>query len=1123
MVRGVNRRARRHVYAVGEWPAAELVGELGGLAPAAQEGSVPVWLSHDGRLVTERMAPRRRPAPRAVGDWVLEPWSWEDARAPRVRAIARRLVISLRMLAQAYPRAERPAGEPIGHLLAGGPATLALYGALHPVTGDQLLATSVTEAERLGYAHVTLLGHLAAVAPVTGVLGAAHIDLAWAARSRDQAKAREPQGAIDGPRAGEAVPRDAFVVSGWALWPAAPVARVEIALDGEPAGRARIGLPRPDVASRAEQLGRPGAWICGFEFRAAPAELPADAAEVRVDAVAVRTDGERFALPAATVALVAPRSPVADADVRAASLRARVQHVIGRAPKTAPDGLRILAFTHHLGYGGSQRYFFELLRRLAADPAVSCTVVAPGAGPYGVEIESLGLPVHVTNGFAGSDADVYEGRMLELAAWAAPQSFDLVWVNSLDSYQGADLAGRLGVPVVWSIHESFDVAVWWATVHGSADAWPYARRRAEAALRAAHAVVFPADATRQQYERYCAPGRMVTIPYGVELDEIARYRDRFDAAAARERRGIAPDATVVLSLGTVEPRKGQTLVAQAFAEICDRHPGAQLVLVGDQPNLYSTGLHGYLGRTTLEGRIHTVPLVADPYEWHGIADVLVLASDVESSPIVILEAMAFQTPVVATAVFGVPELIEDGVNGYLCEPCDVASLAAALERALGAGAESRRAVGVAGERRVRERHDPLRHEQRMRALIGAVAADPAALPAEPRPAAPGRAGRSVSERVSVLIPTRDAGDGFERSLDAIWAQEGLGGLEIVVADSGSADDTVEVARRAGARVQRIPQSEFNHGATRNLLAGLAGGDVLLTTVQDARLIEPTALLELVQELCQRPRLAAISASQTAGEGADLFSLWHAWLHLERPREDASRAVDNVCAAIRRSAWEQLHFRELDFAEDLDFGLRAHAAGWTTAFSPSPLAAHHHDRPADHALARAAAHRYYLAALRNGVERDPTAAPGLGAILAAVPTVVGQVQASIERAAPATTTSLARFLSRVRDGLHDDLAAAQPTGELALLCALCAANGQGDGAAQTLRGRVLAALQSPWLAQFALAQIEPIDRREAEAFVARFVGTTLGQVLGDAMRDVPDSDVAGRVRALAVNGTRLAQG
>ena len=298
LVRGVDRRARRHVYGVGDSPAGEIVGELGGLAGRPQEGSVPVWLSSDGRLVTEGMPPRRRPSVRAVLQWVLEPTKWvDDDWTPRMRAIARRIEISLRMLSRGYPRPARRSGDPVGYLNGGGPGHVPLYGALHPVTGDQLLTTVATEAERLGYEGAALLGHLAATAPVTGALGVAPVDLAWVARSREQPKARRPQGAIDSPRPGESVSRQSFTVIGWALWPPEPVARVEIAIDGVPAGRARLGLPRSDIASRHHLLTTPEASICGFEFRVAPSDLPVEAAEVSIDAVMIRTDGERFRCP----------------------------------------------------------------------------------------------------------------------------------------------------------------------------------------------------------------------------------------------------------------------------------------------------------------------------------------------------------------------------------------------------------------------------------------------------------------------------------------------------------------------------------------------------------------------------------------------------------------------------------------------------------------------------------------------------------------------------------------------------------------------------------------------------------------------------------------------------------
>jgi glycosyltransferase involved in cell wall biosynthesis len=199
---------------------------------------------------------------------------------------------------------------------------------------------------------------------------------------------------------------------------------------------------------------------------------------------------------------------------------------------------------------------------------------------------------------------------------------------------------------------------------------------------------------------------------------------------------------VVLCLGSIEPRKSQTLLAQAFAQIADRHPDAVLALVGATDDeycaAYRAALREYVARTGNGERIRIEPVTGDPYRWHTAADVLACASDVESLPRVILEAMAFGTPVVSTRVFGVPELIEDGRTGYLCEMRDLDALAAALDRVLGAPADELRAVGAAASEHVRGRHDPAAYADSVLRLLRGLAADPEARPADllaPAPAA----------------------------------------------------------------------------------------------------------------------------------------------------------------------------------------------------------------------------------------------------------------------------------------------------------------------------------------------------------------------------------------------------
>ena len=124
-----------------------------------------------------------------------------------------------------------------------------------------------------------------------------------------------------------------------------------------------------------------------------------------------------------------------------------------------------------------------------------------------------------------------------------------------------------------------------------------------------------------------------------------------------EQLGLTGFRRILLVVGTVEARKGQTLLAQAFQQIAGRHPDTALVFVGAGDTPYVLGLTEYLGLVGLNHQVRVEPVVADSNPWYRAADALVCASDVESMPRTVLEAMAFGLPVLSTAIFGLPELI----------------------------------------------------------------------------------------------------------------------------------------------------------------------------------------------------------------------------------------------------------------------------------------------------------------------------------------------------------------------------------------------------------------------------------------------------------------------------------
>jgi D-inositol-3-phosphate glycosyltransferase len=549
--------------------------------------------------------------------------------------------------------------------------------------------------------------------------GADHLAmLPAAARPAPPAPAPEliplPSGFLDAPVPGSVLAREPFIIRGWALFDTGAPTRVDLWLGDTPLGPARLGGYRPDVGSDYGDHG----MISAFEHLLDLAECDEPPGEFLVRAVATGPEGERHELPP----VVAHLAPVVEVDeptedaaraVAIGAVPARAHHANGHG------ALRVLVFTHRLDIGGAQLILEDLLHGLRASGGVEATVIAPLDGELRAPLEAAGVEVHVTGPIATDDPVVYAARVEELAAWAAMRSFDVALVNTAIVFFGGDVAARLGIPAVWAIHESYKPASLWRLVHPSMH--PAVRRRAEAALRGAAVAIFEATATQRLYEAH-VDGRCLTAPFGIDLEAIGRARERFDPAAARRERDVPVDARVIVCIGTVEPRKAQIPLVQAFAAIASRHPDAQLVIIGAGHDEYSRALGAYVTACAPPGRVRVLPVTAATWPWYGLADLMVCASDLESLPRSVMEAMAWDTSVLATSIFGLPDLVEPGTTGWLCEPRDVDALAAGLDQALSAPPEVRRAIVGAARAAVAERHDLDRYVALWAQLLGDVAA-----------------------------------------------------------------------------------------------------------------------------------------------------------------------------------------------------------------------------------------------------------------------------------------------------------------------------------------------------------------------------------------------------------------
>jgi D-inositol-3-phosphate glycosyltransferase len=495
-------------------------------------------------------------------------------------------------------------------------------------------------------------------------------------------------GNVDAPRDGAKIVGELLCVTGWAHTPRT-INSVEVECDGVVLGLARLGLSRPDVESPDAGIGP----LCGFEFRGI-VDLAAERT-LTFSVTATDLDGSRATLGTTTITM-RPHETTSEERKYSERLRSlNADSVAGARDGTRRRPGSVLVFTHSLSIGGGQLYLQDLLREIL--PRLeSCTVMTPVGGLLGPELESMGADVVISGRGWAYDIASYEGHIRALEHMIVGSGCDTVLLNTLGEFAAADAAQRVGVPTIWALHESMEVADWVDRNSVNTPVSAYVRSRIEAALNGASRLVFEADATNRLYRKLInAPDRAVTVNYAVDVEAIDAHVHRSSRGAIRAAFDLPDDAIVLLCVGVFEERKSQGCLIEAFQHVADAHLDAMLVLVGDHPAPYSEALHRAVP-DHLASRIRLIPITPDIWDWYQAADVLVSASDVESLPRSMLESMLFECPVLSVSVFGIPELIRDGENGWLVEERDTASLIAGFHRVLRLNRTAWREAGVKG-------------------------------------------------------------------------------------------------------------------------------------------------------------------------------------------------------------------------------------------------------------------------------------------------------------------------------------------------------------------------------------------------------------------------------------------
>lgn len=166
----------------------------------------------------------------------------------------------------------------------------------------------------------------------------------------------------------------------------------------------------------------------------------------------------------------------------------------------------------------------------------------------------------------------------------------------------------------------------------------------------------------------------------------------------REELGLGADVPLVGTVAILRPQKALHVLLEAFARL---DSGAHLVVGGD--GSCRAALEERAAALGIAGRTHFLGLRDDVDGILTAVDVAAMSSDFEGTPLFAFECMAAGTPLVATAVGGLPDMLEDGRSALLVPPRDPAALAAGLSRALGDAALRQALASAAHERLERYR------------------------------------------------------------------------------------------------------------------------------------------------------------------------------------------------------------------------------------------------------------------------------------------------------------------------------------------------------------------------------------------------------------------------------------
>lgn len=206
------------------------------------------------------------------------------------------------------------------------------------------------------------------------------------------------------------------------------------------------------------------------------------------------------------------------------------------------------------------------------------------------------------------------------------------------------------------------------------------------------------------------PQKIEVIQNGLDIGVMNLNRDATGSPLPFTKN---PNSRVFAVVGRLYPDKGHSLFLQAFADHAHSFPQSIGIIVGDGPE--KENILQQISSLHLGGKVFFCGVILDIKQIYEAIDCLIIPSFTEGLPYVMLEAMAFGIPVIATAVGDIPLLIQNGKTGYLISPGDAGMLCKRMSDVLSMPAHAL-AMADQGKRFVRERFSADRMTKQTEAL-----------------------------------------------------------------------------------------------------------------------------------------------------------------------------------------------------------------------------------------------------------------------------------------------------------------------------------------------------------------------------------------------------------------------